>query len=227
MGRPRVAIVDGKKQCSKCKEWLDLASFHKSSITSTGLNSRCKSCNGCTFEPTGPKPKPLVDGKMQCRTCGAWKPLEELEKNKACRYGRTSRCKACGIKKTQEWASRSIENYLKNLACHHKQNLKFRTKHRSRAHLWQDTCVTYEFLLDLWKKQDGRCAVTGVEMTYVLGEGGTQCNLSIDRIDSSLGYIPENVQLVCKQVNLMKHTMDHEDLMFWCRAILECNSTVY
>jgi len=50
----------------------------------------------------------------------------------------------------------------------------------------------------------------------VTGDGRTQANVSIDRIDSRIGYVYENVQLVCKAVNLM----DYDDLQCWCQKIL-------
>ena len=58
-------------------------------------------------------------------------------------------------------------------------------------------------------------------MEHVMGKGSTQRNVSIDRIDSNVGYIPDNVQLVCKIVNLMKHIMNLDELRYWCQLILQ------
>jgi len=37
--------------------------------------------------------------------------------------------------------------------------------------------------------------------------------VSVDRIDSSKGYVPGNVQLVCKWVNLAKQDYSNEDML--------------
>jgi len=65
-----------------------------------------------------------------------------------------------------------------------------------------DFTISREFLFELAKKQDYKCAITGVPMVHSWGDVKSA---SIDRIDSSKGYIPENVQLVCKCINLMKN----------------------
>jgi hypothetical protein len=57
-------------------------------------------------------------------------------------------------------------------------------------------------------------------MTYLAGSGRTLTNISIDRIDSSKGYLRGNVQFVCDIVNRMKSSMTQEELLFWCRKIL-------
>lgn len=81
--------------------------------------------------------------------------------------------------------------------------------------------LTVALLVDLLQKQEGKCAVSGVEMTRFSGQGHVPTNISIDRIDSSIGYTPDNVQLVCHIVNLMKHNLTTDQLIDWCRKIVE------
>ena len=50
---------------------------------------------------------------------------------------------------------------------------------------------------------------------------GTQTNISIDRIDSTKGYIEGNIRLVCAAVNFMKHRMNDEELVWWCKEIVK------
>jgi Recombination endonuclease VII len=40
----RVFIVDGKKLCPKCQQWLLVSSFNKNKTSSTGLSSWCREC---------------------------------------------------------------------------------------------------------------------------------------------------------------------------------------
>ncbi|UVY48073.1 MAG: hypothetical protein [Bacteriophage sp.] len=52
-------------------------------------------------------------------------------------------------------------------------------------------------------------------MTYYFDSGRVPTNLSVDRIDSSLGYIKGNIQLVCMAVNQMKSVLTVEQLKYF------------
>lgn len=56
-------------------------------------------------------------------------------------------------------------------------------------------------------------------MTY--GGDGEDESVSLDRVDSSLGYTPDNVVLCCNRVNLMKGNMHLSDLARWCDLVLK------
>lgn len=58
-------------------------------------------------------------------------------------------------------------------------------------------------------------------MTYCAGSGRVNTNISIDRIDSSIGYVRGNVQFVCDVANRMKQDLSQEELLVWCKKILE------
>jgi len=57
-------------------------------------------------------------------------------------------------------------------------------------------------------------------MTYKAGSGRVNTNISIDRIDSSIGYVRGNVQFVCDVVNRMKQDLPQKELLMWCKRIL-------
>lgn len=44
---------------------------------------------------------------------------------------------------------------------------------------------------------------------------------SVDRIDSSKGYIPGNIQFVSTCINYMKNTMSDSDIRLMCKYIAE------
>jgi hypothetical protein len=58
-------------------------------------------------------------------------------------------------------------------------------------------------------------------MTYLAGNGRVATNISIDRIDSSAGYVRGNVQFVCDVVNRMKQDLPQNEFFVWCRRVLE------
>lgn len=85
--------------------------------------------------------------------------------------------------------------------------------------------LSIDFLYELFLIQNGKCAISGRDMTYIAGEGRIPTNISIDRINSSIGYEEENIQLVCRQANVMKMELSHEELYSWCEDILTKRKT--
>lgn len=57
----------------------------------------------------------IIDGMMQCRVCGAWKPIEEFTRDKASVYGYNKLCKVCSNKYVRErYAKKSKEERIRN-----------------------------------------------------------------------------------------------------------------
>ncbi len=80
--------------------------------------------------------------------------------------------------------------------------------------------ITTGYLEELWDKQNGRCALSGVFMTWQSGEGRQDLNVSIDRKSPDKGYIIGNIQLVTQRVNIMKHILKDAELYWWCKNIV-------
>lgn len=87
-----------------------------------------------------------------------------------------------------------------------------------KANIYFD--LTLDFLISLWNKQKGLCAISGIPMTYTLYEGRIPTNVSIDKIDPNGGYTMDNVQLVCSLVNVMKLNYPIETLLTFCESII-------
>lgn len=83
--------------------------------------------------------------------------------------------------------------------------------------------VTCEYIWNLFQSQDGKCALSGLELTipskFTAPE--SQCTASLDRIDSSKGYVEDNVQWVHKRINLMKNKHTTEEFIDLCRAVVK------
>ena len=89
----------------------------------------------------------------------------------------------------------------------------------------RDFTVTIEYLWNLYIKQNKKCAISGVEIKFTerLGSRGRRCSASLDRIDSTKGYIEGNVQWVHKIVNIMKNKTDMNEFISWCSKIAKHN----
>ena len=124
-------------------------------------------------------------------------------------------CNACLTQLRQIRDSHSYENYLKNLLVHARSAVK-----RGARTTDHEFCITLEDLVNLWEKQEGRCALSGVFLTHHKdGSGAKDYNASIDRISNSKSYSRENVQLVCYRVNLMKHSLTEGDFYWWVKNL--------
>jgi hypothetical protein len=66
---------------------------------------------------------------------------------------------------------------------------------------------TCDDIRNIWSRQDGKCAILNVPL---LDASGDLRSLSIDRVDSSVDYYPDNIQLVCQFVNLAKGKFSNE-----------------
>lgn len=67
--------------------------------------------------------------------------------------------------------------------------------------------LDYAFIVELYNKQNQKCAIIGIEMTTLKGKGLYFSNVSIDRKDPNLGYLKSNIQLVCFWANQAKGTL--------------------
>jgi hypothetical protein len=62
--------------------------------------------------------------------------------------------------------------------------------------------ISPEFVADLFDRQRGKCAVTGIEFSLSKAPGGRRPFApSVDRVDNAQGYTKNNVRLVCVIVN--------------------------
>ena len=161
----------------------------------------------------------LTENVRQCTGCKRTLPLTEF----ILRSGKTAeqegrvgkpygRCKTCNRTRTIKRLNGNMEHALSAL-------LWAGGGRSNKKHGRGD--LTPDFLFRLYVQQSGKCAVSGVELTYERGEGRVETNVSLDRIDNSLGYTEKNVQLVCLKANEMKGSSDYVELVDWCTAIIE------
>lgn len=151
-----------------------------------------------------------LDHKRKCPVCQEIKSLDDFYANNL------SRCKSCEtarspakFKRMQAKAFSTIEGTL---------NVRLRESKALHRKLPGKNTLTLEELLGKYHAQNGLCHYTGKPMVLA---PNTLETLSIDRMDSSKGYISENVVLCRFIINVMKYTQSIEQLLENCNSILE------
>lgn len=77
--------------------------------------------------------------------------------------------------------------------------------------------ITEELLLSILDTQNGKCALSGIQFDVY---DDFKCP-SLDRIDSSLPYLPSNIQLVTIPVNKIKREFDQTEFVKLCKLIAD------
>lgn len=150
----------------------------------------------------------MTSSLKECASCGRTKDESEFYKGR-------NECIACKTHRHETRISKSYESYLRNVYTQSMSAVKAGKRNRDLP--WE---ITPEDLVKLWKKQDGRCAISGVFLTHHKdGTGKKEHNASIDRINGDKGYTVHNVQLVCYRINIMKHTLSEDMFYWWIKTI--------
>lgn len=71
----------------------------------------------------------------------------------------------------------------------------------------------------VYEKQGGKCALSGWQIGW--SSVGQSHTASLDRIDSSAGYVSQNIQLVHKDINMMKQSFSQDRFVEACRAVAD------
>ena len=80
--------------------------------------------------------------------------------------------------------------------------------------------IDEKYIIDLYKKQNGLCYYTGIKMELISTNENKKV-VSVDRVDSTQGYLKSNVVLCCWVVNNIKQDLSIEDLKYWCKLLSE------
>ena len=154
--------------------------------------------------------KGLYAMTKMCFRCKEKKSYDLFFKHAQTADGHHSWCKECcneGNKQSREKLNSTIEGRARVFL----QNAK--KSAAKRQHVFS---LSIKNVVDCWQKQDKICAYSGRKMTLEAGHLNT---VSIERIDSSIGYTPENTVLVCQAINRMKSDFSYEDFYDLCKDV--------
>ena len=93
------------------------------------------------------------------------------------------------------------------------------SKLNNRERKPKELTLTIKEAWDLFLKQNKKCALSGIELHFPKRSKDKSWTASLDRIDSSKGYVLGNVQWVHKDINIMKNKFDNQYFIDMCKLI--------
>lgn len=139
-------------------------------------------------------------------SCGSTSELSAA----TAKSSRSKRCVSCGYKK--------ISKDLSYGQVHHTywSSLKRAAIRRGISFV-----VTMEDMWIQYQKQTGKCMFTGLDLTLTNSNNFNLQTASLDRIDSTKGYTPDNIQWIHKDANKMKMDLQEDDFFRMIKQIYE------
>lgn len=210
------------KICTQCNESKILDSYCASKNNKTdGRNPVCRKCKSEKRKAANYQPKQT--GTKCCSGCKETLDVSKFNKDKSSNDGLQSSCKKCQLKRLYKKSS-TFDGFMYKLF----QDIKGNTKKKAKD---IDIQITIQDIKDIYTTQNGKCAMTGMKMTYtVLHDDKSdehiknKWNISIDRIDSDKGYTTDNIQLVCATINRMKMDLGNDEFLFLCDKLATNNA---
>ena len=122
-----------------------------------------------------------------------------------------------------KWRQENFED-VKNILSFLRANL---TRAANRGKDSQIINVDLDYVYQVGSNQDFFCALTGDELEFTRGGQiwlGKWCNpnsCTIDRINSSKGYVEGNIQLITWRANCLKQHLDNEEFIEFCKDVAQ------
>lgn len=190
------------KLCTKCNISHPKTEFHKDKRRKDGLYPYC---NTCCKEYYQEKRDFLLQQKKEYQAQPHVKERYKLYK--------------------QEYYQEN-KDYLKEqrleyyaLVENRKKLMFFKSRERAQEEQLEFSIEVSDILIPT------HCPYLGIELTHELGKGQLETNSSLDRIDSTKGYIKGNVQVISRLANTMKNNATPEQLKTFAINILKMEST--
>lgn len=79
--------------------------------------------------------------------------------------------------------------------------------------------ISIEYIWNLFLKQNRKCVYSNLELKFNSGSLYFDGTASLDRIDSSKGYIKGNLQWIHKNIQSMKMNKTEKEFLSWCNKI--------
>ena len=176
----------------------------------------------------------MVVNSQKCVSCGVLKNFEFFYKQIGNTSGYNKTCKKCICKKLRDnYIPKEYKKKPKNLNCisqtkayRRKNSLEFRRNNIVKQIIYGVKSSAKKRGLDFNLEDSDivipkRCPYLGFKMTTGVGNGKIYSNPSVDRINSELGYVKGNIQIISNMANTMKSNASVDLLMVFAKNIIK------
>lgn len=131
------------------------------------------------------------------------------------KYGETNSC-GCSMYQYQKGKNNYMWKGKGDISARFFHGIKSNARHRKIGFN-----LTIDYLWKLFLKQNGKCSVTGEQLSFgAVSREQSDTTASLDRIDSTKGYLKGNVRWVHKIVNEMKFDLDTNRFFNLCYLVI-------
>ena len=207
------------KLCTKCNKEKEMSKFGilTQKDGTIRYKPQCKECRNSANKTKSNKRKET--GTKYCPGCDEDHPVKDFSGCKLNSDGLQTYCKIYKTTIAKTHFS-TLDGYLVKLFATLRHNAKKRNI---------PVEITLDDIKELYKKQDGKCAISNIQMTHLAYQSDdpkqlNKNNLSIDRKDSKKGYTKTNIQLVCTIINILKTDLNENEMLLLLNDIYKHNN---
>ncbi len=139
-----------------------------------------------------------------------WTAMEAVRKNRTCR--------SCKHQKQRHVTGNQHQSFK---GCGSVPHTYFTITKKSARERKIPFRISIKQMSRVFESQRGKCALTEIPLSFGVWDMGVRKagNASLDRIDSSKGYVKENVQWIDKDINNMKGILAEMRFIELCKLV--------
>lgn len=228
------------KICRTCKQEKEITEFKRNSMYKDGFETQCKQCQKDKKLSKLEENKNNIPEFKICRVCNEEKHILEFGINRTYKDGYDTQCKICRNKKAaiqrdkhrEKSNKKYVEKYHSDLDFkqhrldtskkvreklkreHPEKIMLYSAKQRAKEKGWEFNLEESDIIIP------DKCPI--LEIDLLPGGVGKQTfnSPSIDRIDSTKGYIKGNIKVISLRANMMKNDASLEELQKFKQNII-------
>jgi len=162
-----------------------------------------------------------------CKKCNTPKEASNFHKNKNTKDGLSEYCITC--KKEYDITYRKTDKIqqLYSSEKYRRKKLKYKNENYMKVKLItakltaKSRNIEFSITEDDFLELPEYCPLLNVKLDYIYGNGRNLNAASIDRIDSSKGYIKGNVWIISLLANIMKNQASIEELLEFSNNVIK------
>lgn len=148
----------------------------------------------------------VSDDEAQCTKCGEISSIKHFSVTGKNPLWRTSICNKCCQNRRYNQLNSTIEKYL---------SYRFARMNRTSIVRGINVSISKEDFMNQFHIQNGKCFYTGVDLICKVGREKERGVLSIDRVDTTKGYVKGNVVFCTYRINSVKNDLTLEEIKEW------------